>query len=54
MKSNQHLLVGEVNPVAGRGPEIYGGRIWERPGNRIEQVDIGVQGQGCLQAQVCG
>lgn len=35
------MVVGE----AGRGSEIYRGQIWERPGNRIEQVDIGVQGR---------
>lgn len=27
MKSKQPLLLGEVNPEAGRGPEIYGGQI---------------------------
>lgn len=48
MKNKQYLLLGEVNPEAGRGRRIYRGRIWERPGNRIEQVDIEGQGHGCL------
>lgn len=47
MKSKQPLLLGEVNPEAGRGPEIYGGQIRERPENRIEQVDLGMQGRIC-------
>lgn len=43
VKSKQHS-VGEVKPEAGRRAETCGGGIWEKPGNRIEQVGVGVQG----------
>lgn len=54
MQGKHRLLVGEVNPEAGRGSEIHGGQIWEGSGNRVGQVDVGIQGQGCLRFPVCG